>query len=153
MWGLFRCEDMDATAKNQFLWSILPGFCYVFYMVMGFSHIPRKKPYNKLFKLKTYGIHLFGSVVSSLLGVYLCQHNMPATGLFSPFVFLLTLLLADKTVQILAGRHILIAMRGDKKPASYKWYLDGFLGFLVLFFPLISAGIALNWVRFGKWIT
>jgi hypothetical protein len=138
---------MDANSEKYALWSMILGCSYVYYMTYGFSLIPRRKPYNKLFDAKKYLIHLLGSGLVSITGLYLCLSGLPTTGAFMPIIFLLTFLIVDTVVQVLTGRHIIIATRWDYRPAAYKWYVDGLLGFAVFAIPVLSAGVALNWYR------
>ncbi|MCI1186543.1 hypothetical protein MON38_03875 [Hymenobacter sp. DH14] len=119
------------------------GFGYVFYMCNGFlTSTPRKKPYNALFDTKVYLAHLSLAIVLAVFGFwYFRNAGFQTASFFVPTIFLTGFFMADTLVKLIAGRHLIIADRWDKKPPSYKWYIDGLMSILLIIGSLCSPFI------------
>ena len=133
--------------SGMMVWvGFLIGFGYIFYMSMGNTSTPSNKPYNKLFNSKTYLQHLSISGILCLYGLYACQNiDARSTMFFAPTSFLIAFFFADRLVQKLTGRHIVMASRGDLKPPYYRWYIDSLCSVLVLFISIVVPGMLMNY--------
>jgi hypothetical protein len=109
-------------------------------MCNGFLTLtPRKKPYNALFDKKVYLAHLGMAVVLAAFAFWYFQNAaLNIAFCFVPAVFLVVFLIADSLVKLMTGRHLMIADRWDRKPLSYKWYVDGLMSILIITFSLCS---------------
>ncbi|MBF9219932.1 hypothetical protein [Hymenobacter ruricola] len=125
------------------------GFGYVFYMCNGFLTLtPKKKPYNALFDTKVYLTHLGLALVLAVFGFwYFRNAGFQTASFFVPAVFLVIFLIADNLVQLITGRHLIIADRWDSKPPSYNWYIDGLMSILLLTVSLCSPFVLEQYFR------
>jgi hypothetical protein len=120
--------------------SIAMGIGYMILMLMAFSLNPEKKYYHQLFKLPVYLFHIALAAIPASYGVTRLKHDdFGAEGYLLPLLFLIVFRLADLVVVMSQGRHILVVTRGDDKPASYKWWVDGILSVLSVIVPFLLA--------------
>lgn len=131
--------------------SILLGLGYIFYCAYGFDINPNKKFYNKLFVRQTFLTHFIAALGLFGYGYYRCNNGYyQETCYFAPFIFLIVLRFFNWLTRLATDRNIIISKRGDYIPPQYKWYIDGFFGFLIVLIPMLLSGFAMNKFRFGE---
>lgn len=134
----------------MYIIGIVYGLAYIFYMSLGWSQPPNKKPFRKLFDNKTFLIHFAIQLAIALFGFYRCTNgNYRETLFLAPVFYLLLLRLLDPIIVGLENRHIFFMGRGDPKPTGYKWYLDAPLGILIVVLPIWNCMFLMNYFRFG----
>ena len=118
-------------------------------MCNGFLTLsPRKKPYNALFDIKIYLSHLGLAIVLAAFGFwYFHNAGIQAASCFVPTAFLFSFLIGDSLVKLMTGRHLIIADRWDKKPPSYKWYIDGLMSILIVSISLCSPFVLADYLQ------
>ena len=135
--------------------SLIIGFGYVlFYMLSGRNQNPLTYRYQKVLndKLLLKKHILFASILS-LIGLFRFNSLTLETYLFSPFIFILLLLLSNTIIHKIYNRNILIEIgsRYSYSPRVNKkaTFLDIFFGLLIVLISLVGP-IAMKYDKFDK---
>ncbi|HWJ27136.1 MAG TPA: hypothetical protein VNS32_11375 [Flavisolibacter sp.] len=117
--------------------SFFIGLTYIYIMHVEGTDTS-KKLYNQLFHPRSFYIHFSCAMVLAATGLYLMLHDRQEAGCFlTPFIYILLIRFSDWAVRIRLNRHILLAVKYDKRPDAYKWWLDGLLSFFLLVLPVL----------------